>query len=398
MKKVKITIILGISTIFLIMLTLTYYEYRTYSKITNEFVTKIVNLISEEYPNVDTTKIIEIINETNYDDNSNIMLSYGFTASDLSILASFETVFYNQLLLNCIIFIIISLIIVLLFYMSYYKKKREMRNIIKYLNDLNRGNYDLQIDLNDEGEISILKNEIYTTTIMLREQAEKQLKDKKNLKDSLTNISHQLKTPLTSISLMIDNLCDKNVPKQIEQEFLYDIKKQIASINYLIIVLLKISRFDANVVTFKKENINVKKLCIEVIKHLDALREVKNINIHINGLNNTCFVGDYKWEFEAISNIIKNCLEYTLDNKNIYISFSENNVYTEIKITDEGKGMNKEEQKNIFQRFYKGQNSNNDNFGIGMSLAKEIISKDNGNIMVESKVNVGTTFKIRYYK
>ena len=197
---------------------------------------------------------------------------------------------------------------------------------------------------------------------------------------------------------MVDNLSDKNIPEKLKQEFLNDIKSKIESINYLVIVLLKLSRFDANVITFKKENINVQKLFLNIYKYVDALRELKNINIHITGSTNVSFVGDYNWEFEALGNILKNSIEYTLDNKNIYISFKENNVYTEIIIRDEGKGMTKKEQKRIFERFFKGSNSENNNFGIGLSLAKEIINKDNGTIKVGSTLNIGTTFKIRYYK
>ena len=224
------------------------------------------------------------------------------------------------------------------------------------------------------------------------------MQDKINLKDSLTNISHQLKTPLTSISLLVDNLIEEPIDAATQKEFLLDIKIQVESINYLIIALLKLSRFDANVITFKKENINVKILLLDILKHIDILREVKNIDIHITGNNETSFIGDYKWEFEALTNILKNCLEYTLENRNIYVSFSTNNVYTEIIIRDEGKGMSKEECRKIFERFYKGVNSSNNSFGIGLSLAKEIINKDNGKIKVKSQLNIGTSFIIRYYK
>ena len=233
---------------------------------------------------------------------------------------------------------------------------------------------------------------------MLRNEAQKEIQDKINLKDSLTNISHQLKTPLTSISLLVDNLLDEEIDTNTQKEFLLDIKNQIESINYLIIVLLKLSRFDANVITFKKEKINIKNLLFDILKHIDILREVKNINIHITGDNTSAFTGDYKWEYEAISNILKNCLEYTHENKNIYIKYHETNMYTEIIIKDEGQGMSREDKEKIFKRFYKGSNSNSNNFGIGLSLAKEIINKDNGKIKVESILNKGTTFKIRYYK
>lgn len=398
MKHGKIIITITFIVLFVTTIAITYYEYQTYSRLTNEFVSDVVDLIDENYPNIDTSEVIEIINSSDYDNNSDILTSYGFTDSDLSILASLENQFHEQLLINIIIIVIFGAIIILGIYLYNLKNKRELDNLIKYLKELNRGNYNLQIDLNSEGTLSILKNEIYTTTIMLREKAEKELVDKQNLKDSLTNISHQLKTPLTSISLLVDNLCDEDVPASLQKEFLSDIKTQIDSINYLIIVLLKLSRFDANVITFKEEKINVKNLCIDVLKHIDALRDVKNITIHINGSSNVTFTGDYKWEFEALSNILKNCLEYTSENKNIYVSFKETNMFTEIIIQDEGKGMNKEEKRRIFERFYKGENSSNNNFGIGMSLAKEIINKDNGKIKVDSTPDIGSTFKIRYYK
>lgn len=398
MKHKILTITLIIAALFIIFATLTFNSYYKYSNLTNSFIASTVENIAKNYPDVDMTSIIEIINNTENVDNSNLLTSYGFSNSDLSILVSFENEFHRQLLLNSILFFTITVIILLGIYISSKRRKNELNNIIEYLKELNRGNYNLKIDLNAEGKMSILKNEIYTTTVMLREQAEKELVDKINLKDSLTNISHQLKTPLTSISLLVDNLIEEPIDAATQKEFLLDIKTQVESINYLIIALLKLSRFDANVITFKKENINVKILLLDILKHIDILREVKNIDIHITGNNETSFIGDYKWEFEALTNILKNCLEYTLENRNIYVSFSTNNVYTEIIIRDEGKGMSKEECRKIFERFYKGVNSSNNSFGIGLSLAKEIINKDNGKIKVKSQLNIGTSFIIRYYK
>ena len=398
MKHKILTITLIIAALFIIFATLTFNSYYKYSNLTNSFIASTVENIAKNYPDVDMTSIIEIINNNENVDNSNLLTSYGFSNSDLSILVSFENEFHRQLLLNSILFFTITVIILLGIYISSKKRKNELNNIIEYLKELNRGNYNLKTDLNAEGKMSILKNEIYTTTVMLREQAEKELIDKINLKDSLTNISHQLKTPLTSISLLVDNLIEEPIDAATQKEFLLDIKIQVESINYLIIALLKLSRFDANVITFKKENINVKILLLDILKHIDILREVKNIDIHITGNNETSFIGDYKWEFEALTNILKNCLEYTLENRNIYVSFSTNNVYTEIIIRDEGKGMSKEECRKIFERFYKGVNSSNNSFGIGLSLAKEIINKDNGKIKVKSQLNIGTSFIIRYYK
>ena len=397
MKSYKRIIIILIIVTLIITVFLSYYSYYRYTHLTNAFVSNVVEVIDTNYPDVDMTTIIDIINSSDYT-TSDILTNYGFTENDISILSSLKEEFTKKLIINISVFVIISTIFIIIIIAKEHKNKKNLNDIISYLKELNRGNYNLNIDLNKEGELSILKNEIYTTTVMLREQAEKELQDKINLKDSLTNISHQLKTPLTSISLLVDNLLDEEIDTNTQKEFLLDIKNQIESINYLIIVLLKLSRFDANVVTFKEEKINVKNLLIDILKHIDIIREVKNIDIHITGDNASTLIGDYKWEYEAISNILKNCLEYTPENKNIYIKYRETNMYTEIIIEDEGPGMSKNEKNKIFERFYKGNNSNSNNFGIGLSLAKEIINKDNGKIKVESELNKGTTFKIRYYK
>ena len=375
---------------------ITYFDYAKYSNLVNGFVNTVIYEIKKDYPDYDESKIIKLINLSEYDNT--LLNNYGISQSDISVLYSFKNSFIHSLFLNSIFIGIISLIFFIVILFNRKKEKKELNEIVEYIKDINKGNYDLKLTNNKESMYSILKNEIYTTTVMLKEKAENELKDKLSVKDSLTNISHQLKTPLTSISLLVDNLCDNNVSPEIQKEFLEDIKFQVKNINYLIIQLLKLSKFDANVVVFKKENINVKNIIFEVLKYVDPLIDLKNINIHVNGKNNVSFIGDYQWEFEALSNIIKNCIDYIPDNKSIYIEFKENNFYTQIEIIDEGLGIASSEVNHIFERFYKGKNSSNNNFGIGLALAKEIILKDNGKIIVNSKLDKGTKFKIKYYK
>lgn len=394
MKKHFIIVwIVVVITFFII----SFVEYNSYVRITNNFTSSIITTVVEKYPDVTEEEIIEIINSSD-NEASDILASFGIDINSMGVLKSINDNFYRNLIINSIVLLVISIVIFLLIFFYDKKEKRELDKIVDYLKELNRGNYDLKIDLNSEGILSILKNEIYTTTVMLREMASREYLDKINLKENLANISHQLKTPLTSISILVDNLCDEEVDKKTELEFLNDIKRQVDNINYLIIVLLKLSRFDANVITFKKDDINVKKLILECMKNLDVIREVKNINIHVSGANDVEFIGDYKWESEAISNILKNAIEHTLNGKFIYISFKDKSIYTEIIIEDEGLGMRNSEKNRIFERFYKGSSTNSNNFGIGLSLAKEIITKDNGKIIVKSEVNKGTKFIIRYYK
>ena len=393
MKKI---IIINYVVLLFFVGIITYFDYAKYSNLVNGFVNTVIYEIKKDYPDYDESKIIKLINLSEYDNT--LLNNYGISKSDISVLYSFKNSFIHSLFLNSIFIGIISLIFFIVILFNRKKEKKELDEIVEYIKDINRGNYDLKLTNNKESMYSILKNEIYTTTVMLKEKAENELKDKLSVKDSLTNISHQLKTPLTSISLLVDNLCDNNVSPEIQKEFLEDIKFQVKNINYLIIQLLKLSKFDANVVVFKKENINVKKIIFEVLKYVDPLIDLKNINIHVNGKNNVSFIGDYQWEFEALSNIIKNCIDYIPDNKSIYIEFKENNFYTQIDIIDEGLGIASSEVNHIFERFYKGKNSSNNNFGIGLALAKEIILKDNGKIIVNSKLDKGTKFKIKYYK
>lgn len=393
MKKI---IIINYIVLLISVVIITYFDYVKYSNLVNGFVNTVIYEIKKDYPDYDESKIIKLINLSEYEDT--LLNNYGFSKSDISVLYSFKNSFIHSLYLNSIFIIVISLIFFIVILFNRKKEKKELNEIVEYIKDINKGNYDLKLTNNKESMYSILKNEIYTTTVMLKEKAENELKEKLSVKDSLTNISHQLKTPLTSISLLVDNLCDNNVSPEIQKEFLEDIKFQVKNINYLIIQLLKLSKFDANVVVFKKENINVKNIIFEVLKYVDPLIDLKNINIHVNGKNNVSFIGDYQWEFEALSNIIKNCIDYIPDNKSIYIEFKENNFYTQIEIIDEGLGIAPSEVNHIFERFYKGKNSSNNSFGIGLALAKEIILKDNGKIIVSSKLDKGTKFKIKYYK
>ena len=213
MKSYKRIIIILIIVTLIITVFLSYYSYYRYTRLTNAFASNVVEEINTNYPDVDMTTIIDIINSSDYK-TSDILTNYGFTENDISILSSLKEEFTKELIINICVFVILTTILIIIIIAKERKNKKNLNDIISYLKELNRGNYNLNIDLNKEGELSILKNEIYTTTVMLREQAEKELQDKINLKDSLTDISHQLKTPLTSISLLVDNLLDEEIRKK----------------------------------------------------------------------------------------------------------------------------------------------------------------------------------------
>ena len=232
---------------------------------------------------------------------------------------------------------------------------------------------------------------------MLKEQAINSKNDKLALKTSLEDLSHQLKTPLTSISIMLDNISNTNMDLKTKQEFIKDIKREVLNISFFVNTILKLARFDANTITFSKTSFLISTLLQEAIKNVSMLADLKNIKIVVTGLNEY-IIGDFKWQVESITNILKNCIEYSNYNSLISINYGENKLYSYIKIQDRGIGMDKEDLKNLFIRFYKGKNSKSDSVGIGLALAKTIIEHDNAYISVDSKKDEGTVFVIKYMK
>ena len=295
--------------------------------------------------------------------------------------------------------IIFALIIVIIFINVYvYLNNRNVKKLIYYVEEINKKNYKLDIISNKESDLSILQNEIYKTMVMLRENADNSLKDKKNLKDSLSDISHQLKTPLTSISIMLDNIIDDpNMDDSVRNDFIMDIKREIININFLVYNILKLSLFDTNTVKFRREKVKLDEIINTSIKNVSLLADLKNINIKVEGNLDYFIKADTKWEIEAITNIIKNSIEHSNENQDVIIKTRESDVFTELSINDKGVGISSKDIKNVFKRFYK-LNDNDNGFGIGLSLAKEIIEADNGTIKVKSEVGKGTSFIIRYMK
>ena len=290
--------------------------------------------------------------------------------------------------------------IILGLFLKYNKFKDKKINEIKnYIEEINNKNYKLDIDDNKEGELSILKNEIYKTTIMLKELAENSMHDKMLLKDSLSDISHQLRTHLTAISVMLDNLIDNpDMNLELRQEFIKDIRRETINISFLVETLLKLSRLDANSVKFISKETYLRSILEEAVKNVSVLADLKNVDIFIFGNKEIKINCDKKWQVEAVTNILKNAVEYSEENSKIEISFSQNKMYTKLEIKDYGKGISKEDLPHIFERFYKSQNSSSDSAGIGLALAKSIIQNSNGYINVDSILNKGSTFTIKYMK
>ncbi len=275
---------------------------------------------------------------------------------------------------------------------------REIEKLSGYLRKIVAGNYSLDVRDNHEGELSILKNEIYKVTQMLSEQKNLLQQDKIQLTDAISDISHQLKTPLTSMMVMTDLLNDANLAETKRVEFTHNIRIQLERIEWLVSSLLKLSRIDSGTAQFKKEKVMVRELIQKSIEPLLIPMDIKQQSLSIEGSDSVSFVGDFKWTTEAVINILKNCVEHTDEGGRISISFSENPLFTEIVIADNGKGISKEDMPYIFKRFYKGKNASEGSVGIGLAMAYSIVTNQNGDIQIKSEKEKGTEFRIKFYK
>lgn len=274
----------------------------------------------------------------------------------------------------------------------------EIEKLSGYLRQISSGNYSLDVRDNQEGELSILKNDIYKVTLMLSEQSAHLQEDKMKLTNAISDISHQLKTPLTSMTVMADLLSDPELHTEKRMEFTRKITIQLERIGWLVSSLLKFSKIDAGTIHFKKDLVLVNKLVQKSLEPMLIPMDIKEQRVLIDGDDSTTFTGDLNWTTEAIINILKNCVEHTPAGGEISISFEENALFTEIIITDNGKGIPKAEIPYIFKRFYKGKNASEDSVGIGLALAQSIITGQNGTIDVKSEVGKGAQFQIKFYK
>ena len=291
----------------------------------------------------------------------------------------------------------ITLLLILSNFLFTYWRYREIERLSNYLRKISSGNFSLDVRDNDEGELSILKSEIYKVTNILSQHANHLEGNKQHLTNAISDISHQLKTPLTSMTVMADLLNQPDLPLERRQQFITNIQKQLDRLNWLVTSLLKLSKLDSGTVNFSQDEINVKELLDQSLESLLIPIDVKGQEVKIYGDEKTIIFGDMQWMKEAIINILKNCIEHTPEAGEISLTYSDNVLYTEIIIADNGPGIAKEDLPYIFQRFYKGKHAREQSVGIGLALAYRIITDQGGDIEVLSAEGQGTQFRMKFY-
>lgn len=255
----------------------------------------------------------------------------------------------------------------------------------------------LYISEAEEGELAILESEITKMTQRIRQQNEALRREKEHLAESLADIAHQLRTPLTSANLIL-SLLEKNPDEDERKELLWETEELFAQMEWLINSLLKLSRLDAGIVVFQNVQVDVKSLIAAAVHPLRIPMELHDITLRTEVPEGMSLQGDFSWLSEAVSNILKNCIQSIGDHGSIEIHCEDNLLFDEITIHDSGEGFKKEDLPHLFERFYRGENSGAAGYGIGLALCKTIILRQGGTITAKNHPQGGAVFCIRFLK
>ena len=357
----------------------------------------IVMSIIENHPELEG-EIVDSLKEVSLNQDFSILEKYGLTSlSSLEYLDDIENLkntFFGSFFL--LFFLALSIIGIYLFCLERTRKK-EIKKIDQYLFSLL--SHDIEVDLKDfqSGDLASLQNDLMKVTSRLKNALETSKKDKVELSKTLADISHQLKTPLTSLLILNDNLSSFTIDEKTRQEFLKKQEQIILHMKSLIVTLLKVSQIESGMIELKKEILSINDLVSYALEQVDLLLVAKNITVKKEISKNLKIIGDFNWLGEALLNIIKNACEHSKENGIIEITARDNPMYTEILITDHGEGISKKDLKHIFERFYKSS-SDKESIGIGLNLTKSILSRSNATISCKSEVGKYTTFIIHFYK
>ena len=361
----------------------------------------IVGNIVSKYPELEkdiVSVITQAKNKENIDLGAKVLQKYNYDSStNLSQEPIVQNNIYKMLKINILFITFVFICLITISFYFFIKIYRDIKDMTDYVYHSSEGREYEMKNKNQEGQIGILKTEIMKMTTVLKEKVALLHSEKIFLNDTISDISHQLKTPMTSLMLLTD-LMYNDLDKEKKIEFLDRTNAQLSRMDWLIKSMLKLSKLEAKVIDFKTEKVNINELIKRSISPLLVPIELRNISLNINGDKEASYTGDIEWSSEALSNIIKNCIEHTKEGGTLDITYEENPIYSEIIIKDNGEGIDKDDIQNIFKRFYKGKNSKSDSVGIGLAMAKSIIESQNGDIYVKSKKNRGSEFHITFHK
>ena len=281
------------------------------------------------------------------------------------------------------------------------KKRGEdgIEELIGYMEAVRRGTGRILPEENSENALSRLKNELYKMTVLLRETSERSIRERDDLRRALEDISHQIKTPITSMRIMLDAMEESpEMDQETRMDFLRMVSSQIEHISALVIALLNMAKFDSGTIVLHPKAIRAGELVRDAAKELEILMEVRGVGLKVTGDTEAVFEADPRWQTEAVRNILKNCTEHSPAGSVIHVRAEDSALFLKLTIRDEGEGIRKEDLRHIFERFYKAENAGPDSIGIGLAFAKAVIEKEGGMITADSEEGKGSIFTIRYRK
>ena len=365
------------------------------------FLASVFGNVTAAYPEVSEEELVRVLKEGGNEDRGAALLAgYGiFQEYGSESFTVQEEMLSNLRAGTNVLFLLLFCLIFLEFLRYLQKRYRNIRGLEYYMDRLNHVGYCLDMEENGDDELSSLRNEIYKLAVTLKEQAGNALSQKRALADSVTDISHQLKTPLTSSLVLIDNLWENpDMDRETRQHFLAEIMNQITGMSWLTTAMMKLSRLDAGVVEMHRSRFALNSFVEEVLQRLEVAAELRQVSFKVAVPEGAFLWADRKWTGEALMNIVKNAVEYSPAGSCVEISGDDNEVYTQIAVRDHGEGITKEEAEKLFGRFYNRNSAREDSMGIGLALAKEVVEKQNGYISVDSGAGGGTMFILRFLK
>lgn len=412
-KSLLLTGVVLVVGVVVYMSWISWYTHK-YKNMENTYIRCIMENVISQYPDFDMEEIAIILNKsyselessTTPEEFDSILRKNGITDNTFYI-KDMSDIRNTNIIVSTSIIGVMSVLFIICFCIYLRRRKNAIVQLQDYMDKISRGNYELEINDNSEDELSSLKNSLYKIMVYMKEQADSARIKKVMLAQSVSDISHQLKTPLTSTQVLLDNLNDNpDMDYSTRKKFIYEALNQVNGMSWMIVSMLKLSRIDAGVVEFNNENISINKIIEEAVGNLEVIAEIKNVNIEKNidnrnedelNKSDIYIKGDYNWNREALQNIIKNAIEHSNDKGTVKINITDNDVYTAVYITNRGEKLSDKQQKQIFERYYSEAKYEDNSMGIGLPLAKAVIEKQGGYISVESD-DEETVFIVKYIK
>lgn len=412
-KSLLLTGVVLVVGVVVYMSWISWYTHK-YKNMENTYIRCIMENVINQYPDLDMEEIAIILNKsyselessTTSEEFDSILRKNGITDNTFYI-KDMSDIRNVNIIVSTSIIGVMSVLFIICFCMYLRRRKKDIFELQDYMDKISRGNYELEINDNSEDELSSLKNSLYKIMVYMKEQADSARIKKVMLAQSVSDISHQLKTPLTSTQVLLDNLNDNpDMDYSTRKKFIYEALNQVNGMSWMIVSMLKLSRIDAGVVEFNNENISINKIIEEAVGNLEVIAEIKNVNIEKNidnrnedelNKSDIYIKGDYNWNREVLQNIIKNAIEHSNDKGTVKINITDNDVYTAVYITNRGEKLSDKQQKQIFERYYSEAKYEDNSMGIGLPLAKAVIEKQGGYISVESD-DEETVFIVKYIK